>query len=543
MKKFYMTSAAALLGMIVLSAGAAAMTGSGSPEDPYTVADASDFSAFAAAVAAGNATGNYVQTADIDFASASVKPIGTETAPFSGTYDGAGYTLSSFSSPVASSSSGVFGFLKDAYVHDLHVSGVTINGTVSFGGIAATVQGTGVIENCTVDMTLKASTSSTPLYACGGGIAGKVGEEAKIVGCETNVTMTTIGTTYTPFIFCVGGIAGENKGTVDKCTANGAMTAVSKTFLVCVGGIVGENLGAVSGCVSNTAMKATVSVESAYAYLGGIVGYNNGGTITRTVNYGTVTGNGKSPYPCYVGGITGYNSNGTVSISKNSAEMAGTASLGGGIAGVNFGYEGAANIENCLSVGNISMSSSVSGGLVGDNATSAHSDSAVSLVSSLYTGSKAIVGLEEQSDGTSYTVEAAYATDMLGETLRNVSSYAGFENEAWIFRGDIGRLPELFVVMDEEKPELRIAGTGKDKVMFAAYAPDGDLAGTDLVVIAFYKENRLTGAKVVSVSDIEGIAAKSSAVASGEYDNIKLLPFASLETLKPSALGVVSDAD
>ena len=537
------TMAAALFGMLVLSVGVGAMGGSGTKANPYTIASAGDFTQFATDVTAGGCAGKYYkQTADIDLSGKTLAPLGTESVPFMGDYDGAGFAITGYAGTTKNDNAGLFGYVRNASLHDMTLEAEVITACVNYGGIAAIAEGSTVIENCNVSLTLNLPTTASPLYANGGGIVGKVGENAKIVGCTANATAAFGSTTkYAPFIYYFGGIAGENLGTIDRCTAAGSLAMYSKNYLVSVGGIVGENLGTVSGCTNTANVSAEIGVESAYAYVGGIAG-TNGGILTRSINNAAISGKGKSPYPCYVGGIVGYNGNGDISLSKNTAKMTGTNSLGGGIAGVNFGYDGNANVTDCLNTGSMVVGG-VSGGLVGDNAAHGNIESTATVSSSLYYGAVSLIGMSEEGSNAVVEVKNAFATngtDALGTALKKAASYTGFENGAWIFVPDVNALPELLVVTDLNAPAMVYAGNDGEDAGFGYYIPENGEGAPTKFVVAYYKENKLVGMQVIDAASAKGYFDGSVKLADNGSDTVKILPFASLNTAKPAALEAIS---
>jgi hypothetical protein len=207
-------------------------------------------------------------------------PIGTSAAPFAGTFDGKGRTIT------ITGSGGLFGFTEGALIRD-----VTIEGTIS------------------------ASSSRTVFV---GGIAGNA-TETTITHCISNADIAVVGQDHNS---SAGGIAGflSNNSRIADCRATGDISLKSdanKGLMLYGGGIAGyQGLKAsygsgVSGCViERCSFTGSVVVEGGYPYAGGILGYNYVGAKLRE-SYavgGSVTAKGEN-LP-YAGGVSGYNSRG-----------------------------------------------------------------------------------------------------------------------------------------------------------------------------------------------------------------------------------------
>lgn len=145
------------------------------------------------------------------------------------------------------------------------------------------------------------------------------------------------------------GLFGNNGGTIQNLAVNGTMMTVGAI----AGGIAGNNNGTIENCTNN------VKISSSGYFVGGIVGTNNG-TIEKCSNNAMIAAkgldhNGESN----VGGITGVSSH-SVRKSKNLGNIVG-AKVAGGISG-NL-YQGI--IEECYNVGQVEITDSIAGGILG----------------------------------------------------------------------------------------------------------------------------------------------------------------------------------
>ena len=181
-----------------------------------------------------------------------MNPIGSETQPYTGTFDGGGYTIRGVyrdnsdiidsTDPNAIYPAGLFGWLKGATVKNLTVTGYV-------GG-----------------------------RACVGGIAGYADAGTTILNCRNECIVRSVdlfGGEYGSAQYA-GGIVGYNEGSVTACCNTGTVTGIDS-----VGGITGGSTGAVSDCYNTGAVTAS-------SYVGGIAG--NGGTVSYCYNVGAVTG-------------------------------------------------------------------------------------------------------------------------------------------------------------------------------------------------------------------------------------------------------------
>ncbi|MBR0393703.1 MAG: hypothetical protein IIX04_01175, partial [Alistipes sp.] len=115
--------------------------GDGSAEKPYLIDEASDLATLSSVCAtSGNAYSNkhYKQIADIDLSNDSFSPIGTESVPFTGLYDGGNFSVSGIVIPSSNTAPcGMFGCVSGATVKNVVINGIKNNGAGGkVGGVA-----------------------------------------------------------------------------------------------------------------------------------------------------------------------------------------------------------------------------------------------------------------------------------------------------------------------------------------------------------------------------------------------------------------------
>ncbi|MDR1900312.1 MAG: hypothetical protein LBQ55_09910 [Treponema sp.] len=272
-----------LLSLAVLLAAAlftgCEQPGGGLPPPSVTIAGAGELAKIGADPAYP-LNGNYTLAADVTLSG--WKPVGTTAAPFTGTFDGGGHsvTITGFDAAAvqAGSCAGLFGYVRNGTVQDLSLSG-TMN--VSRGAA---------------------------LFA--GGVAGRL-ENARLADIVSSMAVdaeSTGGPVY------AGGLAGYGWNlTVARCTVTGAVSVRSRGHNSSAGGVAGYlSRSALSDCraegdVRLEAGAAGDPADEAYLYMiyaGGLAGYaGDGSRIERSAAAGDVYA--KAPYP-YAGGLAGY---------------------------------------------------------------------------------------------------------------------------------------------------------------------------------------------------------------------------------------------
>ena len=232
---------------------------------------------FAARVNRGESKLNAKLTGGFDFdITDGWTPIGTPEHPFTGRFEGQGYTIKlNLSETLEGDKDGYYGLFgvvenpsadRFAMISNLKVEGnITVtNNTASnrscfIGGLAAKVT-RARIENVVTNVNIKMTGSNT--NGCAGGIVGyefNVGTRSYIWQCGSNGTIETTG--------MAGGIVGNGLNTIiDRCYNKGAITGGSYA-----GGIVGDGSTIIS--VTNSYNRAKITGTG---NVGGIFGAMNG---------------------------------------------------------------------------------------------------------------------------------------------------------------------------------------------------------------------------------------------------------------------------
>lgn len=222
----------------------------------YTVNTAEGLAVWAEAARANLST-NCILGADITLevpadGSDNWTSVGGNGSPYTGSFDGAGHTISNLKFNVSSNIKGMFGLLDGgARISNLTLKGVDFYGTGNVGGITGWAKDATIV-NCTVSGRIASNGSWV------GGISGENTAAARIYGCQViDAEISGAGS--------VGGVVGANSGTTVACSMTGTLNTSGST-----GGVAGNNSGSLISC----SFSGNLNV-SGMAYRGAIVGSNN----------------------------------------------------------------------------------------------------------------------------------------------------------------------------------------------------------------------------------------------------------------------------
>jgi filamentous hemagglutinin family protein len=313
--------------------------------------------------------------------SAGFIPIGTGSAPFSGTFDGLYQRINALfiNLPTASGPVGLFGETNSSsIVRNVYLSASNVTGATEVGALVG-------LEN---GGTISAS------YVFTGNVNGSQ-DVGGLVGYLNNGSISNSGSgAVVGGTLSVGGLVGGNYGTINYDIATGSVTGVTNT-----GGLVGSNYAS----ITNYTALGNVTGGN---LTGGAVGQNQG-----TIDNGTALGNVGGVLE--VGGLVGEN-DGTITASYASGGVTGTSSHVGGLVGLN--YSGSISLSSAT--GTVSGVDSA-GGLVGDNLASITNSYATGSVS----GNNNVGGLAGANTGT---ISSSYATGPVSGLGESVGGLVGF---------------------------------------------------------------------------------------------------------------------
>ena len=316
------------------SYAATSWSGSGTENDPYQIDTAAKLAGVASIVNGGDTCfGKYfVQTKDINLSSHYWNPIGNMGNPFSGNYDGCGFSIKGITINTGEEYIGLFGYVSNATIKNvcLNDSNINctdnINGSIYCGSIAGNAPGSKILgcsNSCSIEINLEnVSGLGIPNI---GGIVGGGNSATRIEYCQNSgsisVDILRINT-----LLSIGGIIGNGQGAMIRNCYNTGMVATTYTgseqgFLdyTHIGGIAGLNSN-----IYNCFNGAGISIAAWNADAGGLIGQSSGNTIYNSFNTGMVFGL-LIPRIANVGGLVGYASNSNVYNSFNTGNCIGSA--------------------------------------------------------------------------------------------------------------------------------------------------------------------------------------------------------------------------
>lgn len=290
------------------------------------------------------------------------QPIGTDSSPFTGSYDGDGYTISNlqikrpedYNNPA-----GLFGNSSGS-IFNLKLSSVYIRGANYIGGLIG--KNSGSVR----DIFL----TEVDIYGFGSYVGGLIGENKNGTIENSHVSGSVEG------IQNVGGLIGSNDGSqligaeIKDCSAAGSVIGTRNV----IGGLIGNN-----HCVDIYRCFSTSDVTSdetggfdpetglyrAGQLIGGLVGYGTYGHISECFATGAVKGYSE------VGGLVGEyycrkNDPREVSDCYATGAVSGSSKTGGFVGYLGSGDpSGHAVMARCYAVGKV-VGSETTGGLVGE---------------------------------------------------------------------------------------------------------------------------------------------------------------------------------
>ena len=291
---------------------------------PITISSAEELMMLSKYVLQGNTLEGITidLTTDLDMTGVDFAPIGrffvykksSSTKmylPFKGIFNGNNHTIYNLNMYRHESVGGIFGYIENAVISDLHVKG-NISAIEYVGGIAGNAIAS-TISRCSFEGTVEARVihmeRTNGRYV--GGIVGNMSNLSLVEHCSVNGTVQSLGSLHSAAIHSyLGGIAGNMAaGTINNSSFVGTVKAihfVEGDISKYVGGIVGSIDGSnIAGprIVSNCFAKCTVSGGE---YVGGITGNLYSISSTTTIKIyncavqGTVNGQER------VGGLAGH---------------------------------------------------------------------------------------------------------------------------------------------------------------------------------------------------------------------------------------------
>lgn len=302
-------------------------------------------------------TGDYCLTADIDLAGYSAgdgwEPIGTDGLRFTGTLDGAGFTISNLTiNRTTQNHIGLFGSTEGATIQNVTLTDVDVTGQDFVGGLMGEMQD---VEINNVSVQGEVSGRSTV-----GGVIGRILEGGTVEDASFTGKVEGSATTFTE----TGGLIGFTSTASIEIVVRNSHATADVNGNQFVGGLIGRN--------SNTSVEhsSAAGIIEGRMHVGGLIGSNTSSDVNTFVESSFFEGtvhydNTLSGAPSNFGGLIGY-SNSSVRNSYATGEVDGTGSESvGGLMGNQVNYP----VDNSYAAAIVSGADNT-GGLIGLNGTS-----------------------------------------------------------------------------------------------------------------------------------------------------------------------------
>lgn len=234
--------------------------------DYIPIFDANDLKAISE-----NLDAKYILIKDIDLSSENWTPIGTESAPFTGIFDGNGNTISnlSISGTYANGAQiGLFGYANGAEFTNVKLKNVQINilgatasnAYLSIGPICGVIKNT-IIDKCDTDGNIVCSAEKGN-YVRVAGIVGESYSSSSITNCLSSCSL--VGNAKSQNCMVGGITAWLGASSIAKCLFAGSINAgTSSTYVYC-GGIGASGDCGISESVVLASEMNNNGISSAY---------------------------------------------------------------------------------------------------------------------------------------------------------------------------------------------------------------------------------------------------------------------------------------
>ena len=184
--------------------------------------------------------GAYVLAANIEM-DESYTSKGTADNPFTGVFDGAGYTINGLKQPL-------FGTAQNAIIHDVNLKSVSISKAGDVGAIVCDAKEYTRIYNCGILPTTAnfpegthSSVEATGNNGCAGSLVGKLEDDSRVVNCFSYADVTSTG--------MAAGIVGNNTYASNAAVSNNKYHKLKTMVVNCMfyGNASGSNVYPVYG--------------------------------------------------------------------------------------------------------------------------------------------------------------------------------------------------------------------------------------------------------------------------------------------------------
>lgn len=294
----------------------------------YALLNEAGFEWFADYVKAGNTTKGYTFNllCNVDLAGKAWEPLGNDDAPFKGTFDANGFTISNLTVSDYEFAA-FFNYTSGATLKNINFVDANVSG--KYASVLVAQAGSTTIDNVKV---LSGTVNGTS-YASG--LIAQQAWSSVIKNCVNYVDVTSkISSGIGGYIWYAS--------TVENCVNYGDITGSDRA-----GGIVAHAGGTFTNCVNHGDVVSNGGMP-----VGGIAGVvNEATTFDGCVNNGDVTNTGSDVYNSNAGGIFGQST--TTTTVKNSVNNGDVVAESVAAAGIGVSHYGALTVTSCVNNGDI----------------------------------------------------------------------------------------------------------------------------------------------------------------------------------------------
>lgn len=260
--------------------------GSGTYSDPYVISDGEHLVTLSRHPQDFSRHFRLTKDLDLQAAQASLVPIGTPAAPFTGSFDGNCHTLKNCKYiDAAAGYVGLFRSIRrssdtggalSGLVSNLHLESAQVEAAEYVGALAG--HNAGEILFCTVSQSAVAADQTA------GGLVGYNALDGTLLACDSGASVMLGGVVAQEDEFeNAGGLVALNEGTLLLCSSSAQVRGLRdmtpdvapRITSRLMGGLAGTNQqGAITGCTSTAYV---VGLDT----IGGLVGSNDGGRLYR----------------------------------------------------------------------------------------------------------------------------------------------------------------------------------------------------------------------------------------------------------------------
>lgn len=175
---------------------------------------------------------------------------------YKGTFEGNGHTIRGIYISDTFMYIGLFGYITDATIRNLHLEDSYISGYMHVGGIAGWLGVRAEASDCSTSAYIRGVQNVGGIFGYGDGKALRCYSDSRVEKRESGAG--------------VGGIGGLSNATVQDCIFSGRVSGDTR-----IGGIAGDtNAGSIQNCYS-------IGSVSGFSWVGEILGKNNGNNLAN----------------------------------------------------------------------------------------------------------------------------------------------------------------------------------------------------------------------------------------------------------------------